>query len=174
LVVRKLAGIALAAGVLFSVAGCSFNPHPESLQSYAPSDGVGVDINFDKTHRNESVKLRNFVLISENGTSALFGTVINSGNKSEDITIQLASDHTQQQTVTVPAGQTFVFDSKTSTLKIEGKPGTLIDLAAGVANGTNWQKLSVPVLDGTIDYYQNLLGSPSAAPSATPSASPSN
>lgn len=170
MVVRKLAGIALAAGVLFSVAGCSFNPHPESLQSYAPSDGVGTEIVFDKAQRNESVKLRNFVIITDGSSYGLFGSVINDGVSDQQIVLQLASDRAQSQTIDVAAGTTTVFNSENpSTLALSGKAGTLVKVYVGTAAGDNWQVLSVPVLDGTLAYYQDVLGTPSATPSASPS-----
>jgi hypothetical protein len=165
LVVRKLAGIALAAGVLFSVAGCSFNPNPESLQSYAPSDGVGADIVFDKAQRNESVKLRNFVVITDGSSYNLFGTVINDGVSTQQITLQLASDRSQSQTVEVAKHSTLVFNTENpTTLTLSGKPGGLVKVYVGTAAGDNWQVISVPVLDGTLSYYQNLVGTPSETP----------
>jgi len=165
LVVRKLAGLVLAAGVLVSVAGCSFNPAPESLQSYAPSDGVGVDLVFPKAQRNEAVKFRNFLVLTDGTQHVLFGTVLNDGNRPERVTMQLGGNNAESQTFAIEAGQSVVFDANNlSTLKFTGKPGELVDLSVGSANGSNWQKLSVPVLDGTIDYYQNLL---TPSPSAT-------
>jgi len=167
LVVRKLAGIALAAGVLFSVAGCSFNPNPESLQSYAPSDGVGVDLSFSKADRNQSVKFRNMLILTDGTNYSLYGSIVNDGSKAQDVTLQLASDSTQSQTVTVKAGETVVFnqDNKT-TLALSGKAGALLDIKVGSANGTNWTTLSVPVLDDTLDYYAPLLTA-TPTPSAT-------
>jgi hypothetical protein len=165
LVVRKVAGLVLAAGVLVSVAGCSFNPSPETLQSYAPSDGVGVDLSFPKAQRNEGVKFRNFLVLTDGTSHALFGSVINDGNRPEHITIQLAGNNAESQSFGIEAGQTLVFDTNNQpTIHLSGKAGELIDMSVGTANGSNWEKLSVPVLDGTIDYYQNLL---SPSPSAT-------
>jgi hypothetical protein len=165
LVVRKLAGIALAAGVLFSVAGCSFNPHPESLQSYAPSDGVGVDLTFDKAHRNEGVAFRNFLILTDGSSYTLYGTIINSGNKDEKLAVELASDNSQAATVTVAAGSTLVLNKDNQPqLALSGQPGALLDLKVGTAAGTNWETLSVPVLDGTLSYYHDLV---SPTPAAT-------
>jgi hypothetical protein len=180
---RKVAGLALAASVLVSVAGCSFNPKPETLQSYAPSDGSGVELNFTGKHRNEGLKFRNFLLLNDGTTGHLFGTVINSGNKSENVLIQVFGDSTKEQTLTVEPGRTFVFNaSNPATFTVDGAPGSLVEMRVGLADGTLNAKISVPVLDGTIDYYQNLLTpspmateAPSAEPTgtATPAASPS-
>jgi hypothetical protein len=165
LLVRKLAGIALAAGVLVSVAGCSFNPNPESLQSYAPSDGVGTDLAFSKADRNQSIKFRNFLILTDGTNYNLYGTIINGGSKAQSVTLQLSSDSTQSQTVSVPAGQTVVFNKdNATTVALSGKPGALLDFKVGSANGSNWTTMSVPVLDGTLSYYAPLLSpSPSAS-----------
>ena len=158
LVLRKVAGLVLAAGVLVSVAGCSFNPNPETRQSYAPSDGSGVDIHFTGKHRNESLKFRNFLLLSDGTTGHLFGTVINSGYKAQNILIQVFGDTSLEQTITVDAGSTYVFNGDNpASFTVDAKPGTLVDMRVGLASGTLNEKISVPVLDGSIDYYQNLL-----------------
>jgi hypothetical protein len=174
LVVRKLAAVAIVAGVMLSATGCSFNPHPDTLQSYAPSDGSGLDINIA---RNEQVAFRNFFVLTNGTNYNLYGTVANSGDKAEEITIQLASDATQQQTFTVEPGAAYGFGyagANTSTLALSGKPGTLIDAKVTANSGRTWANISIPVLDGTIDYYKNLVDSMgTATPVATASPAPS-
>jgi hypothetical protein len=165
LVVRKLAGLVLAAGVLVSVAGCSFSASPETLQSYAPSDGVGADLSFPKAQRNEGVKFRNFLIVTDGTTHDLFGSIINDGDKPERVTIQLAGNTAESQTFGIEAGQTVVFDTTNQpTIHFAGKAGELVDMSVGTADGSNWTKLSVPLLDDTIDYYKNLL---TPSPAAT-------
>ena len=166
MLLRKVAGLALAAGVLVSVAGCSFNPSPDTLQSYAPSDGVGVDLTFG-FHNLESIKVRNFLVVTDGTQSSLFGTIVNSGKKAEVVELQLVSDSTKSEAVTIKAGETYVYDvAHPTTLPLEGKAGQLIQLKVRVANNTDvaFQEISVPILDGTIDYYKNLL---TPAPAAT-------
>jgi hypothetical protein len=176
LVVRKLAAIALAAGVLVSATGCSFNPHPDTLQSYAPSDGEGIEL---KVTRNETLALRNFLILTDGTTFKLYGSIINSGNKAEKVTIQLADDATNNQTFDVAVGQTVGLgyaNGVESTLKLSGKPGQLTKIEITADGGKNWTSLNVPVLDGTIDYYKQLVdgfGTSTGTPSATPAASPS-
>lgn len=165
MVLRKVAGLVLAAGVLVSVAGCSFNPNPETRQSYAPSDGSGIDLHFTGKHRNEALKFRNFLLLSDGTTGHLFGTVINSGNKSENVLIQVFGDSSLEQTITVAPGSTYVFNADNpASFTVDGQPGTLVEMRVGLASGTLNEKISVPVLDGNIDYYQNLL---TPSPAAT-------
>ena len=173
MVVRKLAGLALAAGVLVSVAGCSFNPHPETLQSYAPSDGIGTEIFFQgangKPLYNQEVAVRNLLIVTDGKQHKLFGTVINSGTKTQSITLRVSPS--VSQTITVAAGQTFVFNGENpTTMPLHGKAGNLFKMQvapAGTADGSaEWKKISVPLVDSAIPYYAGLLEV--ATPTATP------
>jgi hypothetical protein len=171
LLVRKLAAVALAAGVLVSATGCSFNPHPESLQSYAPSDGSGIDI-YPAKH-NEHVALRNFMILTDGTNSKLYGSVINSGRLAQTLTIQSVDGVSEK--IAVKPGERVAIGADggfASTLALSGKAGDLLDFKVTVDGGKNWETISVPVLDGTIDYYKELvagLATPVATPSATPS-----
>ena len=184
LLVRKLAAVAVTAAVLLSAAGCSFNPAPESLQSYAPSDGSGIDFHPD---RNQQVDLRNFLVLTDGTTYELYGSVINGGTKAQQVAFQVDGDNSKTQTIDVAANSVAAFGYAgsdgvihSSELALSGKVGALFKLQVSVA-GT-WQAIEVPVLDGTIGYYRDLVAgfasaapmAPSATPVASPSASPSN
>jgi hypothetical protein len=175
LLVRKLAAVALAAGVLVSATGCSFNPQPESLQSYAPSDGSGIDIYPAKY--NEHIALRNFFILTDGTTSKLYGSVINSGLKTQTVTLQSVSG--ASDLIEVKAGVRVLLGTEggyISTLELPGKAGDLVDFKVTADGGKNWQTISVPVLDGTISYYQELvsgLATPAAEPSLAPTPEPS-
>jgi len=158
LVVRKLAGIALAAGVLVSVAGCSFNPHPESLQSYAPSDGVGADLT-KFSARNTSVAFRNFLIVTDGTTRDLYGTVVNSSNHGTlNISIKTLG---HVETIAVKAGQTFVYGPQNFTaLPLTGKAGDTVSFYVSADGSSEVAKMSVPVVDNTIDYYSNAVVTP--------------
>jgi hypothetical protein len=184
LLVRKLAAVAVAAAVLLSVAGCSFNPAPESLQSYAPSDGSGIDFHPD---RNQQVDLRNFLVLTNGTTYELYGSVINGGTKAQQVSFQVDGDNTKTQTIDVAANSVEGFGYAgsdgvvhKSELALSGKVGALLKLEVSV--GGRWQAIEVPVLDGTISYYKDLVAgfasaapvAPTATPVASPSASPSN
>lgn len=173
MLVRKLAAVAIAAGVLVSVAGCSFNPHPESLQSYAPSDGSGIDI-YPAKH-NEHIALRNIFILTDGTTSRLYGSVINSGLKPQTVMVQAASGASDE--IPVKPGERVLLGVEggfISTLELPGKAGDLVDFKVTADGGNNWQTISVPILDGTISYYRDLvagLATPTAAPTPEPSAS---
>ena len=171
MLVRKLAAVAIAAGVLVSATGCSFNPHPESLQSYAPSDGSGIDI-YPAKH-NERIALRNFLILTDGTDMKLYGSIINDGLKTQTVTLQ--SSDNKSQNIAVKAGERLVLGvdgGVEGTVTIAGKAGDLVDLKVTADGGRNWETISVPVLDGTIDYYQQVVAG-LASPSATPAASPS-
>lgn len=184
MLVRKLAAVAVTAAVLFSAAGCSFNPAPESLQSYAPSDGSGIDFHPD---RNQQVDLRNFLVLTDGTNFELYGSVINGGTKAQQVSFQVDGDNTKTQTINVAANSVAGFGYagsdgviNNSELPLSGKVGSLLKLEVSV--GGQWQAIEVPVLDGTIDYYKELVAgfataapiSPSATPVASPSVSPTN
>lgn len=167
LVVRKLAAIALAAGVLVSATGCSFNSHPDTLQSYAPSDGQGSDIH---VARNQVIALRNFLVLTDGTNFKLYGSIVNGGTKAQTVTLQLADDATSTESFDVAPNQTVGLgydNGVVSTLALSGKPGSLLKLQITADGGKNWTALNVPVLDGTIDYYKSHVdGLSTATPAA--------
>jgi len=172
LVVRKLAGIALAASVLVSVAGCSFNPSPESLQSYAPSDGVGATLNFGSMS-DQSVVASNVLILTDGSQHVLFGTIDNAGSKSETVTLRDANNSGAAYTFTLPAGAEVKFDATNKLdLPFSGNAGDTFGLEFGPDGAGKFETLNVPVLDATIDYYKGLLSTPSPAASETPSVTP--
>lgn len=181
MVVRKLAGIALAAGVLMSVSGCSFNPEPETLQSYAPSDGVGVEVSFTgangKVERNQSVAFRNFLIATDGTHFTLHGSVVNSGTRSQSVEIHYGK---QVETVKVGPSQVFTYGVQNlSKFNFSGSAGSTVSVYVGAAGAlkNTFKLLSVPIVDDTIGYYSNAVVTPSASaspePTATPVATPS-
>lgn len=168
MVVRKLAAIALAAGVLVSATGCSFNSRPETLQSYAPSDGQGTEIHIS---RNEGVALRNIFILTDGTTYKLYGSIVNTGSSAQKVTLQSADDTTSTESFDVAVEQTIGLGYENgveSTLTLAGKPGSLFKLNITADGGKNWTSLNVPVLDGTIDYYKDLVDGLSSSATATP------
>jgi hypothetical protein len=171
LVIRKLAGIALAAGVLVSVSGCSFSSSPESLQSYAPSDGVGITLAY-AANSNNSVEFSNMLVLTDGTQHVLFGTVTNDG--ADDQTITMRSVKTGQSfSFVILSGGVHKFNtSNLVSLPLDGSPGDTVQIEVGPDGAGKYSLLNVPVLDGTIDYYSGLLDTPTPAPSVTPSVSP--
>lgn len=155
---RKFAAVAIAAGLLFSTTACSFNPHPDSLQSYAPSDGSGADINLGS---GQGLKLRNFVYLTDGTAGALIGVIVNSGSDSQTVTINYSPADTaaQAETITVAGNSSYSIGfngNPASAIMFSGKAGDIATLSIGAKDNSEWATLNVPLLDGTFDYYQSI------------------
>lgn len=167
MLVRKLAAVAIAAGVLVSATGCSFNPNPETLQSYAPSDGSGLDIYPAKY--NERIAIRNVFILTDGTNSELYGSIVNSGLKTQNLTLQSTSGKSDK--ISIKSGEHLALgtaDGFKTSLELSTKAGDLVDFKVTADGGSTWYTLSVPVLDGTISYYKDLvsqLSNPQASPS---------
>ncbi len=153
--VRKIAtGIALAASILVSTTGCSITDNIASLQQYAPSDGVSANYG--------DVKLRNFIYVVEGEHRHLIGSIVNSGLKNQTITLQYTDAATGDKTnfdVTVLAGQKldFGFNEQPSLeFNILGVAGGTTSLYI-LQTGTPAQEVVVPVLDGTLPEYADVI-----------------
>ena len=156
---RKFAAVAAAAGILLSASACSFNPHPDSLQSYAPSDGSGADIDLGAGH---GIKLRNFVALTDGTDNALLGVLVNTSAEPETVSINYApaGDAAQTESITIPANGSYSLGyngNPASTLNLSGSAGQLVELSFGAGNNSTWAKLSVPILDGTFGYYKSIV-----------------
>ncbi|MFM6980488.1 MAG: hypothetical protein ACKOWE_03700 [Micrococcales bacterium] len=159
MITRKFAAVAMAAGLLLSTSACSFNPHPDSLQSYAPSDGSGSDIELGK---GEGIKLRNFLYLTDGTDGALLGVLVNSGKTDQTVTINYTPDEeaAQSETVVVKAYSSYSFGfngAPASQLELAGAPGDIAKVSFGFADNSVWTVLSVPILDGTYDYYKDIV-----------------
>jgi hypothetical protein len=153
--VRKIAtGIALAASIMVSTTGCSITDNIASLQQYAPSDGVSANYG--------DVKLRNFIYVVEGEHRHLIGSIVNSGLKNQTITLQYTDAATGDKTnfdVTVLAGQKldFGFNEQPSLeFNILGVAGGTTSLYI-LQTGTPAQEVVVPVLDGTLPEYADVI-----------------
>lgn len=169
---RKFAAIAISAGLLLTTAGCSFNPNPDSLQSYAPSDGSGADVELGK---GEVIKLRNFLYLTDGTEGSLLGSIANSGKKVQTVTINYvgADGQAQQEVVDVPGESAVGFGYEgalKSVIKIDGKPGALAKVTFGLNNNSQWVDLNIPVLDDTHAYYKDAVEGLAVVPTAEPTA----
>ncbi|MFM5904525.1 MAG: hypothetical protein ACKORF_00230 [Micrococcales bacterium] len=164
---RKFAAIAVAATLVLTTAGCSFNPAPESLQSYAPADGSGVDLELGK---GEVLKLRDFLYLTDGTNGNLFGTLANSG--SADVMLELQQDLADgtkyRERVVIPGGAVLNVGegNAQSGIKVTLPAGAVFPIFVSADNGNNWQKLNVPVLDDTFAQYRDKVAG--LAPTATP------
>lgn len=153
--IRKIAAVALAASVMLGTSGCNFVSPVATLEVYAPSDGAQISF--------ENVKVRNFLyLVNTDGKGALFGSVVNSGLETQQFKIQYtdASGATKDIDYTIAAGQKLDLGyggGLAQTLDIAPiSAGSIVSIFA-VAGAEVGQKLNVPVLDGTLAEYQELV-----------------
>jgi hypothetical protein len=179
--IRKFATVAVAASLLLGTAGCTFMNPIASRIEYAPSDGTQASL--------ENVDARNFMYLSDGaGHAALFGSLVNRGLDSASVKLQYTdatSNATKQAYFTLLPSQKLDFGyNGTSPLNynLAGKPGSTVTVWVSAGSETG-KEMNVPVLDGTLAEYSDLvkqLGGaapkvdPSATPSATPSPTPSN
>jgi hypothetical protein len=118
------------------------------------------------------------------GHAALFGSLVNRGLDSASVKLQYtdaSSKETKQAYFTLLPSQKLDFGyNGTSALNYDlgGKPGQTVTVWVSAGSETG-KEMNVPVLDGTLAEYTDLVkqiggAAPAVEPSATPSATPSN
>ncbi len=161
--VRAAAAAALAALVMMGVAACA---PIASLKHYDPSDGVSTTVG--------QVKVLNALVLSKSGTN---GNLLFSAYNPTDQSIQLnvqydsGSDRTTLHADLQPDTTTNFGYGKGGQFLLSGldvKPGSLANIYFQYDNEVGSQ-VAVPVLDGSIPQYQNLLPTPTPTPTPTPS-----
>lgn len=144
--------------------GCSAINQQSTTMVYSASDGVRLDMG--------QLELRNVLIISEaaGGPGRVVGTFYNQADS--DITLTISGAQGSQTEITVEPGIPLVLNSKSdkSILStMDQAPGSIESLELRQSGaGSETATLKVPVLDGTLVEYKDLV--PSAEPSATASA----
>jgi hypothetical protein len=174
--IRKFATVAVAASLLLGTAGCTFMNPIASRIEYAPSDGTQASL--------ENVDARNFMYLSDGkGHAALFGSLVNRGLDSASVKLQYNDakiNETKQAYFTLLPSQKLDFGyNGTSPLNynLGGALGGTVTVWVSAGSETGKQ-MNVPVLDGTLAEYSDLVqklsgAAPTAEPTATASATPS-
>lgn len=152
---RLLASVVIAATVALIASGCTFLTPQATLDKYDPSDGTSVTVG--------DVLVRNAILLSADGeTASLLASLINRGTSSATVKLQYenASGATVDETIHLNGSTTkLIGDGSGETLILEGLDapvGTLLDIYVQIGNETG-EVLGVPVLDGSLPEYRNLL-----------------
>ena len=163
-----MATAVLAVGLL-SVTGCSYiNPQATSAQ-YVASDGIQANVG--------PLQLRNMMIISagEDKPGRVIGAVYNSSSEDVKLTV-VGAGGSQTQIPVKQNSYTLLNDSTDEAIlsSTGGAPGSLVEVSI-TEDGTNQSaKVSVPVLDGTIeDYKQYLPAGSEPTGTATPTSTPS-
>jgi len=159
---RRAASVVLAAAVLLSTAGCTFFAPQTTLKPYDPSDGVNTQIG--------DVYIRNVLLLAgESGDVSLLANVVNETDNGVNVTFQYEGKDSDGVSGKVD-NAVFANPGKTASVGghgdpqvvlsgAEATPGTLFPIFVQYGDQTGKQLL-VPVLDGTLKPYDELLPSP--------------
>jgi hypothetical protein len=167
--VRIAAAAALAVGLVFTTAGCTFFAPQATLIPYAASDGIDANVG--------AIQLRNVFVVAPNGTDAnMIGVLINTGKVGQTVTFQFASYESGVKQLTnspvlVPAGAVISFGNPgVPQLVFRGanvKPGALLSIFVQYGDVTG-KTLLLPVLDGSQTAYSGLTPSPTPTPVPIP------
>ncbi|MFF1538765.1 DNA modification methylase [Microbacterium sp. NPDC058269] len=174
---RLVASAALSALVLLGATGCTFITPQSTKTEYAASDGVNV------SDADGPIDVRNaLVVATEDGSIGNFvAAIVNPTDEKATLTITV--EGVDPLTVTVPAGGTVSLGADEEPLRIDGldtKPGATVEIHFQSGDSTG-VKTEVPVLDGTLPYYTDLVpsekaptSSPTPLPTDTAAPAPSN
>ena len=98
---------AAALAVLTGVSGCAYISPQATMDSYAPTDGIQMDLG--------DVQLRNILVVAEdeNSEGRVLGTLINTGDQTETVTMDANG---ARASVEVPANQEVVLEKSRPVL----------------------------------------------------------
>lgn len=152
--IRKLAAVSIAAALMLGTSGCNFTSPVASIEAYAPSDGSQIDL--------ENVKARNFIYVAGEEFGGLFGTLVNPSLESKTVRIQY-TDATlnEKKSISVnllPGAALDIGYNGTAPLLVDlgSAPGKIVGIYLNEGSESGRQ-LNVPVLDGTLVEYQQLV-----------------
>ncbi|WP_127794096.1 DNA modification methylase [Agromyces sp. LHK192] len=150
---RLAASVALALGIVIGASGCSMLTYQATTEHYDASDGVPATVG--------DLELRNILVLTEAGDDRanIIFTVANTGDDDATLTVEPVEGGEPVE-LEVPAMEQVVLGvGEQEPLTIEGlqvDPGadTPIYFTAPGAEGV---EVLVPVLDGTLPEYADLL-----------------
>ncbi|WP_223691586.1 hypothetical protein [Leifsonia poae] len=155
---RVVGSVVLALAVAFGTAGCGFIAPQATTKHYDASDGVSGNVG--------QIDVRNAMIITnaKNGTVGnLVVTLVNNDSKSHRLGIEAGGDPTSTQYVTVKPGQVLQLGEHPKSTEntvllpnFSALPGSLFSVYFQYADYTG-VNLSVPVLDGQLAEYKNLV-----------------
>lgn len=142
--------------------GCSAINEQSTTRVYSASDGVRLDLG--------QLELRNVLIVSEaaDGPGRVTGTFYN--QSASDITLTISGAQGSQTELTVKPGVPTVLNSANDSSilsTVASAPGSMEMVELRTSGGSSeTTSLNVPVLDGTLKEYKNLV--PTPAPSVEP------
>ena len=153
--ISKFAAVTIAASMLLGTSGCTFLSPVASRIEYAPADGSQVDL--------ETVKIRNFVYVTNGTVSAISGSIVNPSLEPKIVRIQYtdaAVNEAKEVTFTVNAGQRVDLGyngGQALAINLGGKAGGVVRI--NVSEGSVTEEMRIPVLDGTFEFYKPVIDS---------------
>ena len=151
---RTARGAATAAGLslsLLALTGCygqGANPPPGERE--AITNGVDVDLG--------DADVRSLLIVSgdQPGPGRLLGTLSATGDEPVEVTI---ADDDDTVSVTVEPGSDYGFDTNPARFEtVSEPPGARIPVTVTV--GSESTEVTIPVMDGTLDFYEPYLPTP--------------
>ena len=164
---RIVASIALAGALALGTAGCNLIAPQATTKHYDASDGVGVTVG--------KIDVRNALIISDDGeVGNLVFSVANQDERAHTVLIEIEGVDEKLQVLAKPGLTTFDGKNGDDPVRIENlgaKPGAVIRVFFQYGSETGADAL-IPILDGTLSEYSDLV--PSEAPSPTMTPTPSD
>jgi len=153
---RLIASLALGALVVLGTSGCAMLSTQATQLQYSASDGVNIP-------DSGPLQVRNVLIVSdeEGVDGVLVAAIVNATSDSHTLNIEYGEGSSKTtESIRVPANTTVSLGTEeTEALPLEGidtKPGANLPMffQSGDDDGVLFD---VPVLDGSLDYYGDLL-----------------
>lgn len=150
MIVKKIVALSTVALASIALSGCSLSRDVASLDMYAPSDGVQVDL--------ETLKVRNAMFIAgSSGNVLLIGSFVNSGMEDVTATIQTTDGNGEEVRVSllVPAGQKIDLGYNGQdgvVMPLDVLPGSMYPIF--VSGNADPVEMLVPVMNGALAEYR--------------------
>ena len=147
---RLAASAALALGIAIGGSGCAMITYQATTEKYDPSDGVSADLG--------SLAIRNMLVVSEDGEEGnMVLSVTNSSTEDATLELQVAGETVE---VEVQAGQTVSpgagDEEPVLVERLDAEVGGLVPVFL-TTEGAEGREVGVPVLDGRLPEYEDLV-----------------
>ena len=153
---RFIASLALGALVVAGTSGCAMLSTQATQIQYSASDGVNIP-------DSGPLQVRNVLIVTdeEGLDGSLVAAIVNTTSESQTLNIEWGEGSSKStEEIRVPANSTVSLGTEeTDPLQLEGidtKPGANLPMFFQSGDGEG-VLFDVPVLDGALDYYGDLL-----------------
>ncbi|GAA3213575.1 DNA modification methylase [Microbacterium terregens] len=153
---RLIASLALGALVVLGTSGCAMISTQATTIQYSPSDGVNIP-------DSGPLQVRNVLIVADDdgNDGNLIAAIVNTTSDSQTLRIEFGEGSAKTtESIRVPANSTVSLGTdETEPVLLEGidtKPGAVLPMYFQSGDGEGIL-FDVPVLDGSLDYYGDLL-----------------